>query len=129
IYSLQTPGRSGNRSLIHPAGEMRKRILSTFAHTFGRLGSRSGTHLLFDATSDVGIDIFPVIEGAFQYRAAHAAEQAARYLVNQFGALLVVEYLAYQGAGLTKVIVFGMQGISAAYQFAVRLPAVLCRPR
>src|SRR5690554_4524634 len=99
---------AGTRSLVHAN-------TSGFAHAFGRLPGSPRTHLLFDPATDVRVDAFPVIKGAFQHRATHTAEQAASHLFDQVGALLVVEYLAYQSARLAEVVILRMQGIGAAY--------------
>src|SRR5690554_4372991 len=81
---------------------------SGFAHAWHRLGCRVSPHLLFDTPSYLRIDVAPVLEGALQHRAAHTTEQAAGYLVDQFGAFLIVEHFTYQRARLAEVIILGV---------------------
>ena len=91
------------------------------------VGGLAGAHLVFDALTDAGIHVLPVREGTLQHGAAHAAEQAAGYLVDELGALGVVPDLAYQGAGLTEVVVVSVQAVGAAHHLAVGFPTVVNR--
>src|SRR5690606_21295478 len=77
----------------------------------------------------IRIDALPVLESSFQHGRTHAAKQASGNSFNQARALRVVEYLAYQDARLSEVVVFRVQGVGAAYHFAIGFPAVFCLAR
>src|SRR5574337_346072 len=99
-------------------------ISSAFSRAVGRFRGGTGPDFVFDLLTGLGVDLFPVVERALQYRAAHAVEQAADDLIDELVALGLVPDLADQSAGLAEVVVFRMQGVGAAHHLAVRLPAV-----
>src|ERR1700716_932694 len=69
----------------------------------------SGADALFDAVTDIGVDVAPVLEGACQHRLADSLEQVTNNVVDQPIPLRVVHNVADQGAGLTPVVVLGPQ--------------------
>src|SRR6185312_17135408 len=121
------PGKGGRKQpdQLPPPSTLQPQ--SAFAHAFGWLVCAPGAHLVLDALADFGVHVLPIREGAFQHRAAHAAEQAAGDLFDELRALGVVPYLAHHRAGLAKVIVLRVQRIGAAHHLAVGLPAAFHR--
>src|SRR5690606_1023381 len=74
--------------------------------------------------TDGRIHILPVLEDSFQHLRLHATQQAAYHLLNKLFTLRIIPDLAHQDARLAEIIVFCMQGIRAAHQFAVGFPAI-----
>src|SRR5689334_16391795 len=77
---------------------------------------------LLDAVADDLVDVAPVLEGTHQDRLGHAVAQMPGDIAHQPPAFGVVHHIANQHAGLTPVVVFGVQDVGGAHHLPVGRP-------
>jgi len=99
----------------HKSGQSKERL-----GFFGR--QSAAIDALGNAVADLLVNLAPVFQRPFKHRVGHALFKMSGNAGYQPVALGVVHDLTHQCAGLTPVVIFLVQSISGADEFAAGLP-------